>query len=214
MTKFEFLDWFAYHCSRFTGMQPWLDKQPNEIEVMRAAYGVLRNVSLDAAKAASDQMHGGDPDTLPKGYDRHPAAIAAIARRNRPASRPTYHDGQQTVSCRDCGDYGFVHCWHPASLKKLAAGETANLGGACVVPCHCAAGDGRVLSENRQKVSRFDAARWCRLDWLNGSMPSQSEPEQQAALAWLESWRANRVTSAVNYDSDFAEFSPPVQQEF
>src|ERR1035437_4114637 len=110
MTRDEFKEWFRHHSARFTGIRVWLDKMtkgadaPSEAEVLRAWYGTLCHVDLDAAKKASDAMHAGDGEVEePTGYDRHPRAIrkaCGTARRQSSDNAPRYDaDGNQMFEC-------------------------------------------------------------------------------------------------------------------
>ncbi|MFA5056542.1 MAG: hypothetical protein WC485_00380 [Opitutaceae bacterium] len=172
---------------------------PATRNVMKSWYGVLRNVDLAAAKAASHQMHAGEIEE-PKGFDRHPAAIrraCGVARRQRDSETPRYDaDGNQMFVCLTCFDDGWVRCWHPASVAEVAAnGITAKPLYAAVFPCKCRAGD--VWARCFPLSPRFDAKM---------AMPlvgCASDRDNQQRLA---EWIAGREpVRPENYEPAFAD---------
>jgi hypothetical protein len=212
MTKDEFSLWFHYHCSRFVGVRAWLDKTthgtdaPTEAEILSGWFGVLKSVQLSDAKAASDRLNAASPDELPRGYDRHPSVIAAMSRTSRQSRQQVVYDGQHTVRCRECQDTGFVMCWEPVDLKRLADGNAAVNGRGVAVPCSCECGGHHVPIKCRTQPSRYTPKAWCKLAWLESdnrlSMPIESDPIQQAnAIDWL------RDHKPANFEAAFEEFT-------
>ena len=189
MDKPQFREWFRYHCARFTGIRHWLDKitkgieAPSEEDVLKAWRGVLREVDLEAAKAASNAMLAGTVEE-PKGFDRHPAAIRRACggradKREMPGDRMRYDaDGNQTFECLTCRDTGWVRCWHPDTVAEIARDGFVNKRlYTCVYRCTCHAGD---LRFQYRDSPRFDA---------NRALPSNGvlhdREEQQRLLDWL-----------------------------
>jgi len=109
-------------------------------EIKAAICKTLAPFSLDDARDATDSMHAGNEGDC-RWADQHASVVAAFCRKRIEARRRrsgSYHDGQRTIACRDCADYGYVTCWHPKALKALVRGDnTPGRLVACAVPCHC-----------------------------------------------------------------------------
>lgn len=138
MTHSEFHTWLAYHRAKFTGLGRWFatvtadhkrnDDAPSLDDVMTSWYRTLKPSSLEHAKEATDKL--GDHDTEPKGWDRHPMAIAGICRKLRGEGRGSsgekkrrYVDGEEVYECLQCKDYGYVGVWHPNAMRAARDGE-------------------------------------------------------------------------------------------
>ena len=143
--------WFPEHSAYFTGIRAWLDRTtkgsdaPTHDQIIRGWYGVLRDVDLEAAKAASQRMHAGEIEE-PKGFDRHPAAIRRACGVSRRSSLigPRYDaDGNQTYACPNCRDEGWELCWSPTSMRAARDGTLGKVGTIYseAVVCHCPAGN-------------------------------------------------------------------------
>ncbi len=156
MTQDEFQHWFRHHAANFTGLMTWLGKipktadpgMPNQLDVTTAWYRQLASLDVAVAIAASDELAGSPEQFQPRSFDRHPAAIFAIAKRLRRDSEPQhqgprYVDGRETFRCAVCQDTGAVVVWHPRTIAAVRAStfewkyayETA-------VPCSCDAARG------------------------------------------------------------------------
>lgn len=154
------------HCAAFTGIRAWLAKTtkgadaPSEAQVLKGWYGVLRDVDLEAALAASHRMHSGEIEE-PKGFDRHPAAIrraCGVSRRSSSVGLRFDSDGNQTYACPVCQDSGWVYCWSAVSMKAARDGTFGQhfTVYATAVVCHCPAGR---THDRRNEWPRFDPKR-------------------------------------------------------
>src|SRR5574340_134248 len=125
MTQDEFYEWVEYHKSKFTGIAQWLHRLPtlglNRDDVMTSWYRTLSHCTLDDAKAATDKL-GSDEEPEPKGWDRHPLAIAGICKQARRAAAPRHapltriRDGHAEYTCHVCRDRGDIEVWHPKTM--------------------------------------------------------------------------------------------------
>ena len=153
MTQSEFRDWLAYHQAKFTGIAQWLHRMPklglSRDDVMSSWYRTLSNCSITDAKAATDLL-GTDAEPEPKGWDRHPLAIAGICRGMRHETRtskydkpqPRTVDGQAVYRCPVCCDRGDIEVWHPRTMRVAFQGkiaEAASRGELYRVSVSCAA---------------------------------------------------------------------------
>lgn len=173
MTWDEFQEWLVYHASGFTGLHSWLSKmpenravarsesEPTQHDVLQRWYRCLDDVDLKDAKRASDSLLSGD-EAEPRGYDKHPAAVAAIARRlhgSRPSGAreegPRFIHGEEVVTCLLCRDWGRFSVWHPESMKRVAAEGLNPPHYVCAVSCTCPAGR-RYRKRIRQFEPRLD----------------------------------------------------------
>lgn len=161
MTGDEFDEWYRYHVARFVGISSWMAKLPtiptdshpvNRSDVFDAWYGTLRYHDLDDAKAASDQLAASDDQ--PRSFDRHPAAVAAIARhrkserqrRERSADFARRQStGDESYRCLVCRDEGDLLCWHPVCMAVIQENHSEIpdkfVPYRTVVRCTCQAGD-------------------------------------------------------------------------
>lgn len=134
MTESEFKDWFAYHRGSFPSIDGWLAKidqasrnDPDalrSVNILKSWRRTLGDVSLAAAKKATDAMARGDLDE-PKSFDSHPKAIRRASHKegNRRGTIRALKmiDGEPTYKCPHCLDSGWVDVFHPKSIA--AAGE-------------------------------------------------------------------------------------------
>ena len=111
MTPDEYDAWFDHHRACFPRIEKWFGDIPVQIRpATEAAWlKVLSRTSLQDAKDASDEFFAGG-DIATRYFDRHPQAIAAIARRLKAArlSARRYVDGQKTFRCLRCEDDGRI----------------------------------------------------------------------------------------------------------
>jgi hypothetical protein len=157
MTETEFYDWLRYHKAKFPGLIRWSDNLPDEAtesdpsrdDVMTSWFRTLSHCSLDDAKAATDLL-GTDAEPEPKGWDRHPLAIASICRGLRHESRTSRYDrpqrrvvdGHDVYECPTCRDRGEIVVWHPLTMRAAFQGkiaEAASRGELYCVSVACAA---------------------------------------------------------------------------
>jgi len=136
MTQSEFRDWLAYHQAKFTGIAQWLHRMPklglSRDDVMSSWYRTLSNCSITDAKAATDLL-GTDAEPEPKGWDRHPLAIAGICRGIRHETRTSKYDrpqrrivdGHDAYECPVCRDRGEIVVWHPLTMRAAFQGKIA-----------------------------------------------------------------------------------------
>jgi hypothetical protein len=222
MNQNEFREWFAYHQTRFPAINDDLAKAsvgpeaPKRKDILAAWASAMRDCTVTDAKDATDAIHSGR-EKKPFRVEDWPGAVAMLCRKyaaSRREAKPVYHGGERAVRCRDCQDTGYVTCWHPRALAALAACPPFRSGAlvSCAVPCHCDSALRHIDPRSRGNATRYESARWCKLDWLRVGdrqvMASPSDPEQQAAaLAWLEEWRNNRATLQPGYESGFEEFA-------
>jgi len=196
MTRDEFNDWFLYHAACFTGIHTWLRKvpgkpregQPGRADVLAAWARALSRTDLDDAKAATDKLFEGAEEP-PRSYEKHPAAVAAIARKIRgkrgdDSSGPRYIDGHETFHCTRCQDDGRVFCWHTLSMKAAAdklRGASKKLSPiySCVVACDCQRGE----YYQAQGMARFNAKQWLPLETTIGD-----PAEQQRLLDFMAAY--------------------------
>lgn len=203
MTWDEFRgEWLPAHCAAFTGIRTWLSRTtkgadaPSETQVLKGWYGVLREVDLEAALAASQRMHAGEVEE-PKGFDRHPAAIrraCGVSRRSAAVGPRFDADGNQTYACRDCCDEGWIRCWHPVSIKAAREerlGQPGTIYSNAVV-CHCPAGN---RHDGRREYPRFDRKRCLPL------IDNCDAKDQERLIDFVEGLKPT------NYDPAFAEFA-------
>jgi hypothetical protein len=157
MTDHEFAEWFEYHSAAFTGIPEWLAKRPSPKPTLDRWCGVLRNVNLFDAKLATDRLFA--QEDQPRGFDRHPAAVAAITRKNREpeAFQPRrIIDGQESFRCLLCEDDGRLTCWHPEQIKHYrSTGKLSErLPNTCSMSCTCAAG------EQHHGYGKYNPRQW------------------------------------------------------
>lgn len=126
-----------YHGAAFTGLQAWLAKQPPEqrdqtLDLWRS---VLANVTLDAARDATELLFSGEVE-CPKFYDDHPRAVLRAIRESRKeAGGERYPDGKWVTGedgervyafhCHHCEDTGFVGIWLPGAFRCHKANPEA-----------------------------------------------------------------------------------------
>jgi len=140
MNRIEFDEWYRYHCAAFSGLRPWMQKQseghgaPHIESILAHWFNSLRDVDLAVAKSATSLMHAGDIEE-PKGYDRHPAAIRAFARKGQRRqgdssdtdlwshcrTHPELRNGEWRFTCIRCEDVGNVIIWSVDTLKQIIA---------------------------------------------------------------------------------------------
>lgn len=153
MTENEFRQrWFPHHTAQFTGIIAWLGKfpaatsktgLPGQEDVLRAWYRQLASLDIDLAIAASDELANSAEDFQPRSFDRHPAAVVAIAKRlgrdRAPQHEgPRYVDGHEVFRCSTCLDTGAVTVWHPQTIAAVKAGKFEwRYAYECAVPCTC-----------------------------------------------------------------------------
>lgn len=163
MTTAEFREWFAYHRSRFTGINGWLEKYPvearSEGDVTRASIrdaweSVVRRASLVDAKDATDALFRGD-EQAPRSFDEHPQTIMRLtyrAKHNAPRKALRYIDDQEVFQCGLCCDRGYVPVYSAKTLIAIRDGRTTITPGrkggygfsgpfyVTTAPCKCDAG--------------------------------------------------------------------------
>lgn len=170
MTQSEFCEWLEYHKSKFTGIAQWLHRMPNlglnRDDVMTSWYRTLSHCTLDAAKAATDLL-GTDAEPEPKGWDRHPLAIASICRSARRSAKPDaprtrIRDGHAEYTCHICRDRGDIEVWHPKTMQAVRDGtihEAARRGELYRVSVACASCSAPSPARRSEGRVVFDPAR-------------------------------------------------------
>jgi len=157
MTEAEFYDWLRYHKAKFPGLIRWSDNLPDEAteaspsrdDVMTSWYRTLKHCDIADAKAATDLL-GTDAEPEPKGWDRHPLAIAGICKSIRHEHRTSRYDrpqrrvvdGHDVYACPTCRDRGEIVVWHPLTMRAAFQGkiaEAASRGELYRVSVSCAA---------------------------------------------------------------------------
>lgn len=134
MTKDEFNEWLTYHGARFLGIGPWLTKangkngMPDRQDVLHAWSYVLRELTLDEAKKATDDLYCLPEDKQPRSFDRHPVAVRDLAGHRRRGERtakwhPRFVDGIEVFDCLLCRDTGGVQVVHPQTISDVRAGR-------------------------------------------------------------------------------------------
>ena len=153
MTKDEFHEWRRYHCSKFPGLVKWLasfdkpkagdggEEVATRPEVLQSWFRSLSSISLDAAKHATDLM-GSAAYPEPRGYERHPIAVAQIARDEGGTQRKRGNVSSQRgpefiplgkgrceerFKCGLCRDYGMVEVWSAAAMRAVMDRTIASL---------------------------------------------------------------------------------------
>ena len=204
--------WLPGHIARFTGIRDWLAKvtrgseAPSYEAILRGWYRVLQDVDLAAAVRASEAMHRGEIEE-PKGFDRHPKEIRSAAGISSRSSKAPWldvrHDaaGNQTFACLLCQDWGWVECWHPATVAAIARDglpkdRLLQPIYACVFRCTCRAGDCRPQIGESPRYNPKLALK------LTGD--TSSPEEQQRLLDWIAQRTPARPD---NYEPAFEEFS-------
>lgn len=125
MNRSEFNEWFAFHCSAFRSIADWFARLGEEESERTLGhwFRVLRNVGLDEARVATEQLFSGE-EPEPKSRDKIPSVIWAIAkgrRVGRVTSResPTvYVDGEPVYECPLCEDDGRITLRVPAETGE------------------------------------------------------------------------------------------------
>lgn len=132
MTPAEVSEWLNYHDSLFDGYAAWVRDKGRVLG--RTIAKALDAISLDDAKAASDELFGGDEEP-PKGYTHHIRRIRSLAfrlarrrraERRNAVKRTPLVDGEPRYSCLKCLDDGLVSVLSPASLR-LAKSNSLHL---------------------------------------------------------------------------------------
>lgn len=177
--------WLPHHTAQFTGILSWLGKvpkvaapgMPSQADVLKAWYRQLSRLDMEDAIAASDELAHSPEDLQPRSFDRHPAAILAIARRLRrdrgaETHRPQYVDGRETFRCTTCQDTGAIVVWHPRTVADMKAGRfQRGRSYTCSKACTCEAGN------KYRWLGMFNA------DWMLEVKPWQPNEDQEADLA-------------------------------
>jgi len=175
MTRDEFNEWFLFHAASYAGIHTWLRKfpadppegMPGRGDILDAWARALSHTDLEAAKQASERMFAG-LENEPRSYEKHPAAVAAIARKLR-AGRgagvpdgPHYVDGVETFHCPLCKDEGRVFVWHAHSMAVVAGliAQGKSLGDgvplfSAVVACTCRRGE-----QFRGRMATYNDRQW------------------------------------------------------
>lgn len=124
MTRDEFNEWLEYHLAIFPGAEKWLDCQSvSREDILYSWERRLRSLELVDAIAASDEM-GDNAEEFARYtriYEIHPAVVRRQGQKryhDRQETRPTWYDGEQTVSCPHCRDSKFVSVWQWKSTYK------------------------------------------------------------------------------------------------
>lgn len=193
MTDEEFSRWLQHHQAAYPSLSDWLARVTRQTDgeatttpeaIMACWANILADVPYDAAIAATDAMARGDEEE-PRGYDRHPAAIRAMARRIA-ARRATMHtrpiriDGQETYACPRCLDSGVVTIYHPRTIAAARRGMlTPGTVYTAAAACSCQAG------------RRWDGyiGRYDRAEHLVVPAP---EPTGADSVRTIEAWAAER----------------------
>jgi len=128
----------------------------------------------------------------PRSYEKHPGAIAAIARKLKAgrstgyANEPHYVDGVETFRCPLCRDDGRVFVWHPDSMAVVAdllrRGEPVGLGVPLlpsVVACICGRGE-----QFRGRMATYNERQWLP---LGGA--THDEDERQKLVDFMLGYR-------------------------
>ena len=168
MNKSEVIEWINYHSDAFPSVGDWIVKHQEAIRFWEKPF---TDVSLDDAKAATDEMASGELDE-PRGYSQHPKVIAKRARQIGYGRRQSSAvvDGEQTYRCPKCLDEGFVAVVDPIHYR---AGRLRP----CSVLCTCCEGDRKAerrVDGKRRATPRYDKRRMCQWD------PELSREEMQA----------------------------------
>lgn len=194
MTESEFRQWLSHHTAAFPAIRSWLAKLPagerdglaGQAEVLRAWDRILRDVPYEDAIAATDALARGDEEE-PRAYDRHPAAVRAIARRlaaqrGRGRPGPAILDGQETYACLVCRDSGLVTIYHARTLALARRGElTPGRVYTAAAACQCNAG-----RRHAHWLVTYDPCRH-----LAVPIP---EPGGEEAIAVIGAWLAERAS--------------------
>ena len=193
MVEADFKAWLRYHVEAFPSLADWLKKNPGTVTFWEKPFS---DVSLDDAKAATDEMASGELDE-PNGYGKHPKVIAKRARQIGYGRRQSSAvvDGEQTYRCPKCLDEGFVAVVDPIHYR---AGRLRP----CSVLCTCCEGDRKAerrVDGKRRATPRFDKRRMCQWD------PELSREEMQAEFdRWL---RVGRLEAASGYEPAFTSYN-------
>lgn len=145
MTDAEFWVWLQHHKGCFPDLGKYFQTIPNETEVLDRWRAMLRDVRLDDAKAASDQLY--EAATRPRSPADHGVAIKRIAGeiktgRERAATTARF-TGQQTYGCRWCRDTGLVEAYVSGERLRYvieAVGVEAAAKSTSMMRCDCGAG--------------------------------------------------------------------------
>jgi len=204
MTKKEFLKWWELHVALFPGLQTWIDRSVPDTRRDKFFAGWQRALSRaepDDADTASDLLFSGE-ENLPRAYEKHPMAVAVIARRlradrERKRSQARQQSLGDTVACLQCRDHGHISCWHPISCTfadpqrrgpaapiALPEAELGDRGTLCstAIACVCEAGD--YWARCQLRMARFNPAKWLALDrfedgrYIIGDMGSPDEQDR------------------------------------
>lgn len=132
MNAQEFRIWYGFHIARFPSVDSWLKRIPKEkttqdpsvltrTQVIEAWQEILKDVSLDHAKAATRAMADGSLE-IPRPWDRIPYAIRGHSKRIvRQNTKRTTLSPHKPI-CAICGDSGVVTVWDDNSVAAMKAG--------------------------------------------------------------------------------------------
>ena len=119
MDKPDFFEFLEYHNSRFRGVKVWVGESR---ETTEAWYQVLRHLSLEEARTASQMMFERE-DLQPRGYHGQPAILRRLGLSVRaPVTSPVSEDrSSPRYYCKDCEDTGGFHVWSDGAFEYVTA---------------------------------------------------------------------------------------------
>ena len=122
MNRHETKTWLNYHLSLFPDFKVWWEAtQVEQRAVLWEAWiKVLRRVELSDCSAASEAILAGE-QKKPWNHEDTPASIAkaAISIHRQKQPTPRVVEGQQTFSCPDCQDTGWIERPYPSSAGPV-----------------------------------------------------------------------------------------------
>lgn len=127
MTNSEFAVWFEHHTAAFPNIGEWMTGLPDTQRTIAHWRRCLDGVTLDEAKAATDEMFESE-EHQPRGYAQHAPRIRKLAVDSRPdqgAQRDAkrYIGNELVCDCRLCKDSGYVTVWHVKTILEILEGR-------------------------------------------------------------------------------------------
>lgn len=211
MNRDDFVKWLKHLRTRFTNVDSWLSKFPDEKmcratdislqDVLRAWFELMEKHAASDAMQVNTQMHKGDV-AFPDSFDQIPAAVSRqcsrleIQRVHNTRAPHTAYARERTYKCNICRDDrgGWVSIWTPESVAWVAlCGESwteelppNNLASAA---CRCWCCGESLNDQDKARSGKLQSHVLCQADAR--VMPSRLENIEECIRAYA-AWSDDR----------------------